>query len=167
MLLSILDLTPVLKEVHIKKNKQRKRSERTTTDSTFEAHVDTEVGTTVDSDNEPTPNLCHIEVEIGTKTGSSTTVNPKLPGSTGKKIKKRTNKDDQRETQNPFLNFGRSPANTMRKSIQRKRVILNILIDFRAKMFPFILSTNVFQEFLSDLESTVENKLNYRLQFFL
>ena len=29
-------------------------------------------------------------------------------------------------------------------------------------MFPFILSTNVFQEFLSHLESTVGNKLNLR-----
>ena len=38
----------------------------------------------------------------------------------------------------------------------------NILIDFKAKKFPFILSTNVFQEFLSDLESTVGDKLNLR-----
>ena len=29
-------------------------------------------------------------------------------------------------------------------------------------MLPFILSTNVFQEFLFDLESTVRNKLNLR-----
>ena len=32
----------------------------------------------------------------------------------------------------------------------------------KAKRFPFILSTNVFQEFLFDLESTVGNKLNLR-----
>ena len=38
----------------------------------------------------------------------------------------------------------------------------NILIDFKANKFPFILSTNVFQESLPDLESTVGNKLNLR-----
>ena len=38
----------------------------------------------------------------------------------------------------------------------------NILIDFKAKMFPFILSTNFFQEILSDLDSTVKNTLNLR-----
>ena len=70
-------------------------------------------------------------------------------------------------TQKHFLNFDRSPANTMRRSTQRKKVTMhplskNILIDFKAKEFPFILSINVFQEFLSDLESTVGNKLNLR-----
>ena len=44
----------------------------------------------------------------------------------------------------------------------------NILIDFKANKFPFILLTNVFQESLSDLESTVESKVKFeRLQFFL
>ena len=82
----------------VKKNKRIKRFETTTTDSKSEVHVDTEVDTAVDSDNEPKPNLCHIEVEIENKTSSSNTVNLKLPGSTGKKkMKKRTNKDDQRE----------------------------------------------------------------------
>ena len=38
----------------------------------------------------------------------------------------------------------------------------SILIDFKANKFLFILSTNVCQEFLSDLESTVGNKLNLR-----
>ena len=49
-------------------------------------------------------------------------------------------------------------------NIQRKKVTLHPLskIDFKAKKFPFILSINVFQEFLSDLESTVGNKLNLR-----
>ena len=49
--------------------------------------------------------------------------------------------------------------------MQRKRVTSlskNILIDFKANKFLFILSTNVFQEFLSDLESTVRNKFNLR-----
>ena len=82
----------------VKKNKRIKRFETTTTDSKSEVHVDTEVDTAVDSDNEPKPNLCHIEVEIENKTSSSNTVNLQLPGSTGKKkMKKRTNKDDKRE----------------------------------------------------------------------
>ena len=52
----------------------------------------------VNSDNEPTPNVCHIEVEIKNKTSSPNTVNLKLPGSAGKKkLKKWTNKDDQTE----------------------------------------------------------------------
>ena len=38
---------------HIKKNKRRLRFERTTTDSESGIHVDTEVDTVVDSDNEP------------------------------------------------------------------------------------------------------------------
>ena len=38
---------------HIKKNKRRKRFEKTTTDSVSEVHVDAEVDTVVDSDNEP------------------------------------------------------------------------------------------------------------------
>ena len=59
-------------------------------------HVDTEVDTLVDTDNEPTPT--YIEVEIENKTSIPNTVNLKLPHSTGKKkIKKRNNKDDQRE----------------------------------------------------------------------
>ena len=45
---------------------------------------------------------------------------------------------------------------------------LHLKADFKAKKFPFILSTNVFQEFLSDLESTVGKKVRFgRLQFFL
>ena len=83
---------------HIKKNKPRKRFETITTDSESEVHVDTEVDTAVDSDNALIPSLCHIEVEIENKTSSSNTVNLKLPNSTGKKkMKKRNNKDDQRE----------------------------------------------------------------------
>ena len=56
----------------------------------------------------------------------------------------------------------------MRRSIHAEKesnsafLIKNILIDFKANKFPFILSTNVFQEFLSDFESTVGNKLNLR-----
>ena len=50
-------------EHHVKKNKRVKRFEATTMDSKSEVHVDTEVDTAVGSDNEPTPNLCHIEVE--------------------------------------------------------------------------------------------------------
>ena len=38
---------------HIKKNKQILRFETTTMDSESEIHVDTEVNTVVDSDNEP------------------------------------------------------------------------------------------------------------------
>ena len=52
---------------HITKNKQRKRFETTTMDSESEVHLDTEVDTAVDSDNEPTPNICYLEVEIGKK----------------------------------------------------------------------------------------------------
>ena len=65
-------------------------------------------------------------------------------------------------TQKYFLNLGQSPANTLRRSAQRKRVTLHPYADFKAKKFPFILSTNVFQEFLSDLESTVGNTLDLR-----
>ena len=81
---------------------------------------------------------------------------------------KRNNKDVQGRTQKHFLNFDRSPANTIRRSIHAEKesnsasLSKTILIDFRAKKFPFILSTNVFQEFLSDLESTIGNKLNLR-----
>ena len=76
-----------------------------------EVHVDTEVDTAVDSDNEPTPNLCHIEVEIENKTSSSNTVNRKLPGSTGKKkMKKRTNKDDQRENSKSLSELWPKPS---------------------------------------------------------
>ena len=65
MVLSILDPTPVLMEVILRKIREE-RFETTTTDSESEVRVglDTEVDTVVDSDNEPTPNLCHIEVEI-------------------------------------------------------------------------------------------------------
>ena len=45
---------------------------------------------------------------------------------------------------------------------ERELLSKNILIKFKAEKFPFILSTNVFKEFLSDLESTVGNKLNLR-----
>ena len=125
--------------------------------------------TVVDSDNEPTPNLCHIEVEIESKTSSSNTVNLKLPGSTvKKKMKKRNNKDDQRESSKtlselwPKSNKYYEKINTEIKESNSASLSNNILIDFKAKKFPFILSTNVFQEFLSDLESTVGNKLNLR-----
>ena len=56
----------------------------------------------------------------------------------------------------------------MRRSIHAEKesysasLSKDILIDFKANKFPFILSTNVFQEFLYDLESTVGNKLNLR-----
>ena len=156
---------------HIKKNKRRKRFETTTTDSESEVRVglDTEVDTVVDSDNEPIPNLCHIEVEIESKTSSSNTVNLKLPGSTAKKkMKKRNNKDDQRESSKtlselwPKSNKYYEKINTEIKESNSASLSKSILIDFKAKKFPFILSTNVFQEFLSDLESTVGNKLNLR-----
>ena len=49
--------------------------------------------------------------------------------------------------------------NTEKESNNSASLSKNILIDFKARMFPFILSTNIFQEFLSDLESTVGNKL--------
>ena len=123
----------------------------------------------VDSDNEPTPNLCHIEVQIESKTSSSNIVNLKLPSSTvKKKMKKRNNKDDQRESSKtlselwPKSNKYYEKINTEIKESNSASLSKNILIDFKAKKFPFILSTNVFQEFLSDLESTVGNKLNLR-----
>ena len=88
---------------HFTKNKRRKRFETTTTDFESEVHLDTEVGTAVDSDNEITPYLCHLEVEIEKKASSSNIVNLELPDSTGKKkMKKRNNKDDQGRTQSTF-----------------------------------------------------------------
>ena len=156
---------------HIKKNKRRRRFETTTTDSESEVRVglDTEVDTVVDSDNELTPNLCHIEVEIESKTSSSNTVNLKLPGSTvKKKMKKRNNKDIKWESSKTLSelwlksNKYYEKINTEIKESNSASLSKNILIDFKAKKFPFILSTNVFQEFLSDLESTVGNKLNLR-----
>ena len=47
----------------MKKNKQRKRFETTTTGSESELHVDTEVDTVVCTDNEPTST--YIEVDKG------------------------------------------------------------------------------------------------------
>ena len=44
-------------------------------DSKSEVHLDTEVDTVADSDNEPTPKLCHIEFQIENKTSSFNTVN--------------------------------------------------------------------------------------------
>ena len=163
MVLSILDLTLVQKG-HVKKNKRIKRSETTTADSKSEVHVDTEIDTAVDSDNEPTPNLCHIEVEIENKTNSSNTVDLKLPGSTGKKkMKKRTKKCDQRENKKSLSELWPKPSKYYEKINTEKEsnsasLSKNILIDFKSKKFPFILSTNVFQEFLS----TIGNKLNLR-----
>ena len=63
--------------------------------------------------------------------------------------------------QKHFLNFGicYEKISTEKKSNSASSS-KNILIDFKAKNFPVILPTNVFQEFLSGLESTVGNKLN-------
>ena len=57
MVLSILDLALVLIEVILRKiSKERDlRQQRKTLES--EVHVDTEIGTVVDTDNEPTPTL--------------------------------------------------------------------------------------------------------------
>ena len=83
-------------------------------------------------------------------------------------MKKRNNKDDQRESSKtlselwPKSNKYYEKINTEIKESNSASLSKNILIDFKAKKFPFILSTNVFQEFLSDLESTVGNKLNLR-----
>ena len=171
VVLSILDLTLVLTEVIFRKIIEERDSRQQQMDSESEVHLDTEVDTAVDSDNEPTPNLCYMEVEIENKTSSSNTctVNLKLSDSTGKsKMEKKSNKDDQGRTQKHFLNCGGIPAHTMRRSIHGEKesnsasLSKNILIDFKATRFPFILSTNVFQESLSDLESTVGNKLNLR-----
>ena len=100
-------------------------------DSESVVHVDTEVDIAVDFDNEPTPNL--------------------------KKMKKRNNKDDQRENSKtlselwPKSNKYYEKINTEKES-NSASLSKNILTDFKAKKFSFILSINVFQEFLSDLE---------------
>ena len=107
---------------------------------------------------------CHIEVETENKISSSNTVSLKLPDSTGKKkMKKRNNKHDQGENAKslselcPKSSIYYEMINTEKESNSASSS-KNILIDFKAKNFPFILSTNVFQEILSDLESTVGNK---------
>ena len=94
-MITILDPTLVLIEVILRKIREEidLRQQQRTLESEVRVGLDTEVDTVVDSDNEPTPNLCHIEVEIESKTSSSNTVNLKLPGSTvKKKMKKRNNK---------------------------------------------------------------------------
>ena len=159
MVLSILDLTLVLTEVILREITEE---ETTTTDS--EVHVDTEVDTAVDSNNEPTPNLCYIEVEIKKKkTSSSNTVNLKLSDSTGKKkMTKKKNKDDQGRTRKHFLNFGRSPANTMRRSIHTENesnsasLSKNILIDFKAKKFLLSCQQMPFRNFFLILNQLLE-----------
>ena len=57
---------------HIKKNKQRKRFEITTRDFESEVHVDNEVDTVVDSDNEPTPNFATLRLKLKTKQSAPT-----------------------------------------------------------------------------------------------
>ena len=171
MVLSILDPTLVLIEVILRKIREERdlRQQQRTLESEVRVGLDTEIDTVVDSDNEPTPKLRHIEVEIESKTSSSNTVNLKLSGSTvKKKMKKRNNKDDPRESSKtlselwPKSNKYYEKINTEIKESNSASLSKNILIDFKAKKFPFILSINVFQEFLSDLESTVGNKLNLR-----
>ena len=82
-------------------------------------------------------------------------------------MKKRSNKDDQRENSKTLSELWLKSSKYYEK-INTEKVSNSaslskiILIDFKAKTFPFIMSTNVFQEFLSDLESTVGNKLNLK-----
>ena len=66
MVLNILDLTLVTEVILRKISKERdSRQQQRTLEP--EAHLDTEVDTAVDSDNEPTPNLCYLEVETEKK----------------------------------------------------------------------------------------------------
>ena len=145
---------------HIKKNKLRKRFEATTTDSESEVHVDTEVDNAVDSDNEPTPNLCHIEAEIENKTSSFNTVNLKLPDSTGKK--KRNNKDDQRENSKtlselwPKSNKYYEKINTEKES-NSASLSKNILTEyFKLKSFRLSCQQVSFRNFFLILNQLLE-----------
>ena len=110
MVLSILYVTLVLIEV-IKKNKRRMRFETTTTDSKSEVHVDTEVDTVVDFDNEPRLTL---KLKLKTKQAAPTKLTPNFQTQVIKW-----------GTQKHFLNFGRSPTNTLRRSTLRNRVTLH------------------------------------------
>ena len=82
-------------------------------------------------------------------------------------MKKRNNNDDQREYSKTLSELWPKSSkyyeriNTEKES-NSASLSKNVLFDFKAKKFPFILSTNVFQEFVFDLDSTVENKLNLR-----
>ena len=55
MVLSILDLTQVLIEVILRKISEERDSRQQQHTPESEVHVDTEVDTVVDTDNEPTP----------------------------------------------------------------------------------------------------------------
>ena len=75
-------------------------------------------------------------------------------------MKKRNNKDDQIENSKTLSELWPKSSKYFEKINTGKEsnsasLTKNILIDFKANKFSFILSTNVFQEFFSDLESTV------------
>ena len=83
-------------------------------------------------------------------------------------MKIRKNKDHQQENSKTLSELWPKSSKYYERKINTEKesnsssLSKNILVHFKALKFPFILSTTVFQEFLSDLESTVENKLNLR-----
>ena len=99
------------------------------------------------------PTFSTLRLKIENKTISSNTVNLKLPDSTRKKkMKKMNNEDDKRENSKalselwPKSSKHYEKINTEKESNSASSK-KNILIDFKAKKVPLILSTNVFQEF--------------------